>query len=140
MNLNNRILNFIVKGLKQTNTLKKHRDNRKMVMQDRRMDMATNISVLSTVLYRSLADDQSHRTYCSVGARTVFLFYFTVALFSYNKCQDYTSDSTFSSCLRLLTRPLISRGPLSHPVSLLYILAVITQTVFSESSCFFPKM
>lgn len=88
--------------------LKKYSDNRQMTMQDRRMDMAANISVLSTFLYRSLTDDQSHKTYYSVGARTISLFYFTAALFSYSKCQDCTSDNTSSTSLGLFTRATIS--------------------------------
>lgn len=102
--------------------LKKYSDNRQMAMQDRRMDMAANISVLSTFLYRSLTDDQSHKTYYFVGARTVSLFYFTAALFSYNKCQDRTSDSTSSTSLGLFTRPIIS-----------------LTSQLSESTCFSPQ-
>jgi len=80
-----------------------------MAMQDRRMGTAANISVLYTFLYRILADDQSHEIYYSVGERTVFLFYFIVSLFSYNKCQDCTSDSTSSVCLGLFTRLIFPR-------------------------------
>lgn len=102
-------------------------------MQDKRMDMAANISVLLTFLYRTLANDQSHKRPTTPWEQELHSCF--ILLWHYFHRPNV---KTAPQRTPLPFDLVFSAGPifLRQPVSLLYILAVIIPTVFFQNQIF----